>query len=254
MWCSQCQQDVPAVARQTEGPLVCPRCQLELVEAAPSRPADSGIALDRFDAAAKQDLTLPRDVVAEEESRQRLRRIGRQLRSSFRYDPPRNTMPGLPTAPPPRLPEIQVQSLAQRSAVGSARSKISWPISFLLVCGVTGFLGGSALLAWSAAFQSGPLWQWGMTTTIGAEGMLILGLTAMALRLWRNSRRLNQQLSGVDRQLHAMQEQTGALAGSRLSASQHYYHHFNQVASPHYLVANLRGQVDQLATRIAAES
>jgi hypothetical protein len=73
----------------------------------------------------------------------------------------------------------------------------------------------------------------------------------MAARLWRNSRRLNQQLAEVDEQLDEIHELAGTLSAGRLSASQHYYQHFSQVANPHMLVANLRGQIDQLAERMA---
>lgn len=72
----------------------------------------------------------------------------------------------------------------------------------------------------------------------------------MATRLWYNSRRLNHQLRGVDEQLVEIHEMAGSLSAGQLSASQNYYHHFSQVANPHMLVANLRGQVDQLAERI----
>ena len=90
-----------------------------------------------------------------------------------------------------------------------------------------------------------------MTTTIAAEGLLIVGLTWMAIRLWQNSRRLNHELRGVDKQLVEIHEMAGSLSAGQLSASQNYYHHFSQVANPHMLVANLRGQIDQLAERIS---
>ena len=117
--------------------------------------------------------------------------------------------------------------------------------------GVTGFVAGAGLLLWAAAFGLPQSWQWGITATLAAEGTLIVGLTWMAGRLWRNSRYLNQQLVGVDQQLHEIEHLAGSLAGSRLSSSQHYYEHFQQGASSHMLLANLRGQVDQLASRIA---
>jgi hypothetical protein len=112
-------------------------------------------------------------------------------------------------------------------------------------------LGGAAVLVWSAAFNQAHVWQWGLTTTIAAEGVLILGLAWMAIRLWHNSRHLNRQLRGVDEQLDEIHELAGSLTASQQSASQQYYHHFSQVANPHMLVANLRGQIDQLAERIA---
>jgi len=83
--------------------------------------------------------------------------------------------------------------------------------------------------------------------------LLILSLTWMAARLWRNGRRVNRQLHGVDQQLAEIEQITGSLAGSHAASSQHYYHHFSQAVSPHMLVANLQGQVDQLAARMAAQ-
>ena len=254
MWCSKCQQDVPAVARHTQGPLVCSRCQLELAEASGTLPADSGISLDSFDTSAKEDLSSPRDVLAEDESRQQLRRIGRQLRTSYQVEPARTPLPCLSPSPEGIPAEIQLKTVSRKANLQPKSTQSSWQISLLILLGVLGFCGGAGLLAWSAAFQLARVWQWGMAATIAAEGLLILGLTWMAVRLWHNSRRLNHQLTGVDRQLSEIQQQTGSLAGSHMSSSQHYYNHFSQAASPHYLLANLRGQVDQLASRIAGES
>ena len=253
MWCSTCQQDVPAVARHTQSPLVCPRCQLELADRVQTQPADSGIALAAYDRKAPQDSPLPTNEMAEEDSRQRMRQIGRQLRMSYKFDQARSALPGLPVAPPALLPDIELKRVSRQASNRSASNRTSWQISLVLLLGAISFCGGVCLLAWSAAFQLVQLWQWGMAATIVAEGLLILGLTGMAVRLWRNSSRLNHQLSGVDHSIRDIQQQTGALAGSRMSASQHYYHHYNQVASPHYLMANLRGQIDQLAARMASE-
>ena len=92
-----------------------------------------------------------------------------------------------------------------------------------------------------------------MTLTIGAEGLLILSLAWMAARLWHNSRRVNRQLHGVDRQLAKIEQITGTLAGTQQPTSQHFYHHANQAASPHMQVANLRGQVDLMSARLASK-
>lgn len=254
MWCSACQQDVPAVARHTHGPLVCSRCQVEFEDANLLRPADGGISLDEFDREAEEVFASPRDLLADDDSRQRLRQIGRQLRTSYHVDQPLSSQPSLPLAPPALPTEIRLKSVSRRASLEQASSKTSWQISLLLLLGAAGFCAGTGLLAWSTAFRLAQVWQWGMAATITAEGCLILGLTWMAVQLWHNSRRVNRQLTGVDRQLNEIQQQTGGLAGSRLSSSQHYYNHFGQVASPHYLLANLRGQIDQLAARIATEN
>jgi len=196
-------------------------------------------------------LAPPVDGLEREQTSQRLRRIGRQLRSTTRHDS--GVGPPLREVGPARKsdwtgPQVVAKSI--RSAEGRARNSVSWMISGLIFCGVFSFGLGLGLLVWSAAFQLPQPWQWGMTATIGAEGVLIVGLTWMAVRLWNNSRRVNRQLDGVDRQLNEIQELTGSLAGSHLSSSQQFYSHFSSSASPHLLVANLRGQVDQLASRL----
>jgi hypothetical protein len=252
MRCRHCQQDVPAVARSVEGPLVCPRCDEEF-DSEFSAPADTGVSLDSV--ASKPDLTPPINLLEQEETHRNLRRIGRRLRTAYRHDPGFRAAPPLswgPQAPTGVAPLRAVASRGSRDRDDSTNPTVaSRLIGLLIMAGVAGFMGGAGLLVWAAAFQLAGPWQWGMTATIAAEGALILGLTWMAGRLWRNSRRLNRQLEGVEGQLHDVERLTGSLASSRMSCSQHYYDHFNQGASSQMLLANLRGQVDQLAERMA---
>ncbi len=260
MWCSQCQQDVPAVARNSQGPLVCPSCRRELKLGNLTDVADTGIALDCFshESAVCESISKPIDRIAQEESREKLKRIGRQLRSPYREEL-KSRLPAslqsewryLPLSPDPiTAPQLcQVAKKAQQ-VEGTTGSQTSWLLSSLLALGTTGFTVGVLVLVCSAAFDLGQVWHWGMTTTIAAEGLLIVGLTWMATRLWYNSRRLNEELRGVDEQLVEIHEMAGSLSAGQLSASQNYYHHFSQVANPHMLVANLRGQIEQLAERI----
>lgn len=267
MWCRHCQQDVPAVARSAEGPLICPRCDEDFdpvcstasgFAQACAHPADTGVSLDSV--ASKPDLTPPINLLEREETHRRLRRIGRRLRTAYRHDsnygtapPPRNWGPeALATSAGVERLQTVRRCSSRAAAESSSPTVASRLIGLLLVAGVVGFVGGAGLLVWAAAFQMSGPWQWGMTATLGAEGALILGLTWMAGRLWRNSRRLNHQLEGVEGQLHDIERLTGSLASSRMSCSQHYYDHFNQGASSQMLLANLRGQVEQLAERMAA--
>ncbi len=228
--------------------MLCSQCENEVGEQANSHPADLGVSLESFDfqrAAAEAALAPPIDALEREQTSQRLRRIGRQLRSSYHRD--LEVGSSLKNDWTTQVAAKPIRSHDDRDK----RSSASWMISGLIFFGIFSFGLGLGLLAWSAAFQLPQPWQWGMTATIGAEGALILGLTWMAARLWHNSRRVNRQLDGVDRQLHEIQEITGSLAGNHLSSSQHFYSHFSPSASPHMLVANLRGQVDQLADRLA---
>ncbi len=264
MWCSHCQQDIPAVASSARGPLLCSQCENEVGEQVDSsdgscRPADLGVSLESFDvqrAAAVEAFAPPIDELERAQTSQRLRRIGRQLRTTSRRKLEVGISPALRgdwagATLEISSPQVQATAMPIRSAEGHVKRNLaSWLISGLIFLGVFCFSLGLGLLAWSAAFQLPQQWQWGMTATIVAEGALILGLTWMAARLWRNSRQVNHQLDGVDRQLTEIQELTGSLAGNHRSSSQHFYSHFNSSASPHMLVANLRGQVDQLASRI----
>lgn len=260
MWCRQCQQDVPAVARSSQGPLVCPSCRRELKRGTLTDVADTGIALDCFshESANCKPISKPIDSIAQEESREKLKRIGRQLRSPYRGEIKSPSPASLQSewrysplsADPIAAPQLRQVAKKAQQVEGTTGSQASWLLSSLLALGTTGFTVGVLVLVGSAAFDLGQVWHWGMTTTIAAEGLLIVGLTWMAARLWQNSRRLNEELRGVDEQLVEIHEMAGSLSAGQLSASQNYYHHFNQVANPHMLVANLRGQIEQLAERI----
>lgn len=266
MWCSNCQHEVPAVVQTTRGPLICSQCERELAERAKkttveSSPVDSGIALETYDETPEQDLASPVDLIEHERSKQRLRQIGRQLRSTYHRDisfgnsaPFKYEAAGA-VEPPPLPTETELRAIAKQNSQTAANEMSptagSWFASMLLTGGMLGICCGAGLLAWSTTHQLPKMWQWGMLTTMASEGSLILGLVWMAVRLWRNSRRMNRQLSSVDQQLAEVHQLAGSISGSRMSSSQHYYDHFSQVASPHMLAANLHGQVDQLASRVA---
>jgi hypothetical protein len=252
MWCSHCHQEVPAVASATGKSAVCSRCQRELKFTHSSGVLDSGIELSG--AAPTPDHTPTRDAIADEETKLKLRRLGQKLHAPYTQP---ISLEGphfwerLQVDAPETSPQLRSITKHATRQAAAERTAGNWFLSFLLATGVFSFLGGAASLVWSAAFSRTYVWQWGLTVTLAAEGLLIVGLTWMAARLWRNSRRLNRQLSEVDEQLDEIHELAGSLSASRLSASQHYYQHFSQVANPHMLVANLRGQIDQLAERMA---
>lgn len=263
MWCKDCQQDVPAVAKSTEGPLVCTRCEAQFEHAEQddqqaSHPSDTGLLLEGYDRSRRSELG--KNPWAEDETEDRLRRIGLQLRTAYRHQ----SKPGATRAPrrtwgPEALDALNKEQRLQamRPSAGT-KGEDGWSytvasrfISLLLMIGVLGFILGVCWLVCSVAFGLPNSWQWGMTATIAAEGTLIFGLTWMALRLWHNSRQLNQQIDEVDQQIHELEHLTGSLAAGRLSRSQYYYTHYNQGASSHMLLANLEGQVEQLSTRLA---
>ncbi|MDZ4657369.1 MAG: hypothetical protein SH868_07290 [Bythopirellula sp.] len=257
MWCSHCHQEVPSVASPAGGPRSCAKCQRDLKFTATSTPIDTGISLESFadQSFAVQNAQAPLDDMEQAESREKLRRIGRQLRAPYQQRVSLDSRPfweRVSLETPTAAPQLRgISRQARRDDMEQQHKRKSWLLSLLLTSGILGFVGGAAALVWSAAFNRVTVWQWGLTTTIAAEGLLIVGLTWMAARLWHNSRRVNHQLRGVDEQLEEIHELAGSLTARQLSSSQHYYHHFSQVANPQMLVANLRGQIDQLAERMA---
>lgn len=263
MWCADCQQDVPAVVRAASEPLVCPRCQRALTSLATATPSDAGVELESFDVHEVDELAPPIDWLAHEETQERLREIDRKLSTKYRFDGASPAITGMhhprSQVPPATFTstDLPLRSVTRQAAAEPVEArrptKTSWTLSLLLGAGVLSFCVGIGLLGWSAAFDLPELWQQAMTLTIGAEGLLILSLAWMATRLWRNGRKVNRQLHGVDQQLAEIEQTTNSLAGSQQPTSQHFYQHFGQVASPHMLVANLQGQVDLMSSRLASE-
>lgn len=225
----------------------------EFVQAS-AHPADSGVSLESFDQPV--DLSPPLDPLEREQTHRQLRRIGRQLQSTYRHEAAEILRPEQKSWGPEALEHLgadsQLRSITRRSSravdESSQSSIVSRLIGLLLVLGVIGFSAGIGLLVWAVGFGLPDTWQWGITMTIAAEGVLICGMVWMAGRLWHNSRRLNEQLHGVDHQLVHLAQQ----AGNSAAGSQHFYAHFHQGASSQMLLTNLRGQIDQLASRLGS--
>lgn len=254
MWCGHCHQEVPAVRSGDRNALVCAHCSQDLKFVTPPV-SDVGIALDEFESQQSAPVVIC-DAIEEfklTDSREKLRRIGQQLRIPYVQPMQVNASPIWErkiTSTPTSTHEPRAIS-QQENLTPSRNSSASFLLTCVLGLGVVGFLAGVGTLLFAMSFESTSLWQWGLSATIASEGILVIGLTWMAVRLWRNGYQLNSQIRGVDAQLQEIHQLTGTLAANQVSSSHHYYHHFSQVANPHMLVANLRGQIDQLAERIA---
>jgi len=256
MWCTHCQQDVPAVAQTSHSPPSCPRCRRQLrpeqtrADLGHGKTAMQGLSSDEpVDSGAS--------IVQQHDSEERLRRIRRNLRPIYRLDlgvDAGQSSPHFGAAAPPVVKRSEVNTRRRPHFVNRGNitrtAGVAWGLSTLLVVGSSAVAAGVTCLAWAASYAHHAVWQWGMTVTIAGEAALIIGMTLMAIRLWRNGRKLNTQLDGVDRQLSEIQYVAGRLAHSRQSCSQAYYDHFGAAASPPIALANLQGQLEQLAARL----
>jgi hypothetical protein len=94
----------------------------------------------------------------------------------------------------------------------------AWGVNLLLFTGCAALFIGMALLATANMLLHPSAWRWGFAVALGSEGLLTIAVAAMAMRLWRNSRRLNRQLAAVDQRLCEMQS-TLAQSTNRVTTS-----------------------------------
>ncbi len=197
MWCRHCQQDVPAVASNTRSRLVCSRCETPIER----DPAQSG---DELESSPDSGLDATQTLAASEA---RLRKLGRPLRAAtmreeaepfarLRIDRPLG-------AAAPRISTTTHRRERPQSA--------SWVLSLILSGGISGLLVGGGILLCSAAYEAPVLWRIGMAATLASEGVLIVGLVWMAVRLWNSSRWVNRNLDGLHDRLDRLEDTSNAV-------------------------------------------
>lgn len=267
MWCRTCQQDMPAVAHALSGRTVCSRCQRPMRSGKPMHAAaicDEGLALD--DPAAAAVAAAP-PLANDWQSQQRARRLERELRRSTieapaassvplqgprRFDPPKQLFDSIQQVSAPSLISITPQLSAPTHA-GSRRMQGGQVIAWMIVvAGMLVLAAGIGLVAWSLAARQMLYWNLAIGLTLGGQGALIFGLVLVLSRLWRNSRYASGKLQDVHTRLGQLQQTADVLATMRAGGAPSFYTDLMRGASPQVLLANLKGQVDQLAARVGA--
>jgi hypothetical protein len=213
MWCCRCQQQVPA-ARGLAGPPKCPRCNSVLLQSAEARAiasiSDCGVELDTFSRSTRPSPSV-RERFGDAPLQQQLRRLERKLRPPVRRDDAHGFTTRFTGVAPfddshdSVSDDLQIAAADLRIDPALARTTPTWGISLFLAAGGTAFMCGVLLLVAANMLLHPDAWRWGFAATITGEGMLIGGLAAMAMRLWRNSRRINAQLDGIDGRLVEVQ-------------------------------------------------
>ena len=267
MWCSNCQQDMPSVAHPATGRMVCTRCQRTMRTRKPDHSTqfcDGGIALDDPVASAAA-ATLPR--IDDWPTRQSVHHLGRELRrptslatgtpqtvqqGRWHFDPPHNLVDSIersaPASFPPVAPEVTTRALSK-----SRRTEITQLTAWLIVlAGTLVLAAGIGLVAWSLSATQVVYWNLALGLTLGGQGTLIFGLVLIVSRLWRNSRHATLKLNDVHARLGQLQHTADALTATRNGGAPAFYAELVRGASPQVLLANLKGQLDQLATRIGS--
>jgi hypothetical protein len=272
MWCSNCNQDVPAIGQPGTGKSVCTRCQQVLRPPHAVQICEAGIELDEHPQ-WKDAPTLPAVPSAppfatdDWDQRRRNRELGRKLRHDLGRPKPRSAAGTLSasnlslqdnlfdelqqvTAPslyPPA--EAELSSYRAQSRRPEGGQFMAWLTAF---CGA-GILGaGLGTISWSLSAGRMDTWNFALGLTLTGQGILIFGLVLIVARLWRNSRYASTKLIDVHAQLGQLQHTADALTTMR-SGAPAFYAELARGASPQMLLANLKGQLDQLASKISSD-
>jgi len=155
-----------------------------------------------------------------------------------------------PTPPPAFAPTITAAPQADVAPAQSPQraSSLAW---FTLAIGTAAFVCGGVLMGWSFVDGYTHLWNLGMPIMLAGQLGLLVALVLQLERLWRDNRQASQRLETVDHRLDDLRQATRLLSTPHGSASQAFYAHLSEGASPQLLLGDLKGQIDLLAMRLA---
>jgi hypothetical protein len=231
-----------------------------------SRICDDGIALDEAVESKPKAATsnAPPFRTDDWAARQRVRTVARQLRrpnpvtanspnampgDSRRFDPPQDLFAQLDQATAPTIATLAPQSfpIDQATHHNAGSQIVAW---LVVTLGLLALTGGVGLIAWSLSTEQMQYWNYAIGLAMTGQGTLIFGLVLVISRLWRSSRYSAAKLHDVHTRLGQLQQSSETMAATRTGSAPAFYADLVRGASPHVMLANLKGQVDQLATRV----
>jgi hypothetical protein len=243
MWCQHCGQDVPAIAAKIGAPAGCSRC---------GRVSDSSHRVEAM---------RPKEAAVSEEwsTDRRMRRIGRSLRTPLRLASSENLDGAVHwvdafSIVDDRIPAASTNAAApvHRSVRGRRASELrtQWVAWFALTIGLGLATGGVVLMGMGQFGEFPEFWQWGVGVTLAGQAFLIAGLTRVLMSLWNTSRAADHRVSEMQHELAEVGRTAEAIIAQRAGGPSGFYGELARGASPTMLLANLRGQIEHLATRM----
>jgi hypothetical protein len=254
------------VGEPSRGRSVCARCHAPLTAPYAMRICEDGIVLDDEPISATSAVASSTANAAPDDwqLRQRSKALGRQLRregaASYgigaRQEPQQepdsrqhvfDELREL-TSTPLIMPNEPVAARRQASPRRPEGGQyVAWGFAAL---GTTALGCGIGTIGWSLSAVRPELWNPAVGLTLTGQGLLILGLVMLVARLWRTSRNAAETLHTVHTDLSQLQRTADALTAMRSGGAPTFYAELVRGASPQMLLANLKGQLDQLATRL----
>jgi hypothetical protein len=170
----------------------------------------------------------------------------------LRFEPPHDFFQQTDSASTTGMPE-SISPIASTTRLPIRHSEGSQLIAWLIVIAGVLTLGyGLGLIGWSLSAHETRRWNAAVGLALGGQGLLIFGLVLVISRLWRSSRYAAGKLHEVHNSLGHLQQASEALAATRGGSAPAFYADLVRGASPHMLLASLKGQVDQLTTRVGS--
>jgi len=255
MWCKVCQQDVPAIASPEEQVVRCAKCRQAL-----TRP-DTGEQLEqqRTPKPAPEQTTAPpgsaswlaKLALDQWEVEQDLHAARRLVESC---SAPRRSQSRLRLDTAHRLTSsadhTQGAALELHRRSPAADAELSVSAKWLLFVGAVSLGCGVLLLgAWGVTDRA-EFWRLGIPAACAGQATLLVALVLEAFALGRNHHATQRTLDELDSQLAELQREVTQLS-STSSPGQSFYRHLAEGASPKLLLADLKGQLDLLANRLA---
>lgn len=252
MWCKNCQQDVPAIASPEEQVPRCAKCHRTFVAVAGAasssktggpagRVSPSGLEIGWLDKPQLDDWELDDDLHETDRLVAALGGRSTTSDSSRRIDAA-HPAPGHSRTDRPATAKLRARQASRPSSV------FAW---FMLSIGLMAFVFGGVLLGWSFVTDRAELWRLGMPFAMGGQAALIIGLVFQLDGLSKSNHSASDALEELDSQLDELRHTTTLLSASRTSPAQSFYLHMAEGASPKLLLADLKGQLDLLAERMA---
>jgi hypothetical protein len=265
MWCSTCQQDVPGLgSTSSSSNLRCGKCGGKLV-GQQGDPCDRPISNSPVTrATATENAALEKllrgaplsddDWALEAELRGVQRMLG-SMKSHYGL-----ATSGLPLTPHAALATCHAALPSSSPDPRSLQPPFNTPTPrthsaawTILSLGMAMFTCGAVLLGWSLFAQREDLWPVGMPLALMGQAGLILGLVLQLDGVWHTSRSTTAALQELDGELKNVRQATSLLSTSHSSGAQSFYLHLAEGASPHLLLADLKGQMDLLAQQMARQ-
>jgi hypothetical protein len=201
-------------------------------------------------------------------ARQRVRTLARELKrpgivprpsaaiiesGRHRFEPPQDLFAAVDVATAPSAAPRQPMP-STTASLPSRRAESSQIIAWLIVTlGVLTLGAGVVQIAWSLSANAVVNWNLALGLALGGQGLLIFGLILVVSRLWRHSRYAAGKLHDVHARLGQLQHTAEVLTTMRAGGgAPAFYAELARGANPHMLLTNLKGQLDQLATRLSS--